>query len=74
MIDPVKEELLTFSQAAAYCPRRRQGRKPHVSTLQRWATRGCRGVVLETLRTPSGRCTTAQAIQRFFDRLLLASL
>ena len=68
-IDALSEDLLTLNEAACYCPRRRQGKKPHVSTLHRWATRGSRGVILETLETPSGRCTSKQALRRFFDAL-----
>jgi hypothetical protein len=63
------EELLTLTQAAAYCPRRRAGRKPHASTLYRWAIRGFRGVYLETLQTPSGMVTTKETLTRFFVEL-----
>jgi hypothetical protein len=69
MIDPVVEELITLSEAARFCPRRRRGRKPHVSTVYRWATRGSHGILLETLRTPGGLCTTKEALQRFFSQL-----
>lgn len=68
-IDPFLEELLTLSEAARFCPRRRQGKKPHLSTLYRWATRGSRGVMLETLQTPGGLCTSKEALRRFFDQL-----
>ena len=69
MIDLERERPLTLAEAASYCPRRRRGRKPHLSTLYRWATRGCRGIVLETIETPSGRCTSLRGLQRFFDQL-----
>ena len=69
MIDPLVEELLTLSEAARFCPRRRRGRKPHVSTVYRWATRGSHGCVLDTLRTPGGLCTTKEALRRFFSQL-----
>ena len=68
-IDPLSEELLTLSQAARFCPRRRQGKKPHLSTLYRWATRGSRGVMLETLQTPGGLCTSKEGLRRFFNQL-----
>ena len=32
-IDPFAEELLTLSEAARFCPRHRQGKKPHSSTF-----------------------------------------
>lgn len=71
-INLLSEELITLNEAARQCPRRRQGKKPHLSTLYRWATRGSRGVVLETLQTPSGLCTSNEALRRFFDQLTVA--
>jgi hypothetical protein len=69
MIDFQSENIITFSQAADELPRRRRGRKTHVSTLFRWSTIGCRGVVLETLKMGGTRCTSREALQRFFERL-----
>jgi hypothetical protein len=69
VIDMTKEAVGPFPQAAGWVPRRRRGRKTHVSTLYRWTTSGCRGIVLESLQTPSGRVTSREAIQRFFERL-----
>jgi hypothetical protein len=68
-IDIAHEKLLTFAQAAAILPRRRAGRKTHVSTLHRWSSRGVKGIVLETLQVGGGSCTSREALQRFFDRL-----
>jgi hypothetical protein len=68
MIDTMSESVLSLAHAASTLPRRR-GRKPHVSTLHRWATSGCRGVVLETIQLGGTRCTSRQAMQRFFERL-----
>ena len=42
--------LISLADAAGELPRRRRGRKTHVSTLFRWTTIGCRGVVLESLQ------------------------
>jgi len=64
----VFEGLITLTEATRYCPRRR-GRKVHVSTVFRWALRGCRGIRLEVMDTPSGLCTSLPALQRFFERL-----
>jgi hypothetical protein len=69
MIDAATEQIVTFSQAADELPRRRRGRKTHVSTFFRWSTAGCRGVVLETIQIGGTRCTSRQALQRFFERL-----
>jgi len=63
------EGLISLTEAARHCPRHREGRKVHRSTVSRWATRGVRGCVLETLRTPSGLCTTKQALARFFQEI-----
>jgi hypothetical protein len=69
MIDPTREMLLTFSQLAHRIPPSRQGRPVSVSTIWRWATRGIRGVRLESLRLPSRSVTSAEAFARFIDAL-----
>ena len=63
------ETILSLADAASELPRRRRGRKPHVSTLYRWMTSGCRGVVLEFIQVGGTRCTSREALQRFFERL-----
>ena len=69
MIDSTTEEVIPLTQAASELPRRRRGRKTHVSTLYRWATHGCRGVLLETIQIGATRCTSRQALSRFFSIL-----
>jgi hypothetical protein len=71
MIDIQKEELLTLAMASrqSLLPKRRNGKRPHVATLYRWAQRGVRGVRLETIRVGGTLCTTVSAIQRFCDAL-----
>ncbi|AMV40449.1 DUF1580 domain-containing protein [Planctomyces sp. SH-PL62] len=69
MIDSQCESVVTLAQAAEELPRRRRGRKTHVSTIYRWATAGCRGVVLESIQIGATRCTSREALQRFFERL-----
>ncbi len=68
MIDPLTEELITPTEATRYYPRDHCGRKPHVSTVFRHMKSGVRGVVLESIRAPK-RCTSREAIARFFGRL-----
>lgn len=63
-IDIATEQVVTFREAAKLCPRRRRGRKPHVSTFYRWSRTG-----LETIRVGGQLCTSVEAVQRFFDRL-----
>jgi hypothetical protein len=55
-------------QLKALIPKR-TGKLPHISAWFRYASRGCRGVKLETIRTARGLCTTAGSIRRFYCRL-----
>jgi len=70
MIDIQTEEVVSLTEAAKseHLPRRRKGKRPHVATLFRWATRGCRGIRLETIQCGGTRCTSVEALQRFFER------
>ena len=69
MLNIVSEELVSLTDAAKLLPKRRRGRKPSFCCLWRWSTRGCRGVVLESIRIGGTICTSVQALQRFFDAL-----
>jgi hypothetical protein len=69
MIDSRSEQIITFVQAGDESPRRRRGRKIHVSCFYRWSTVGCRGIVLETIQIGGTRCTSREALQRFYERL-----
>jgi hypothetical protein len=80
-IDTTTERILGFSAAAKKIDRFRMGgdidqeieglhrRKTNISTLYRWSTVGCRGVVLETVQIGATRCTSVEALQRFFEGL-----
>jgi len=68
-IDSTTETLISLSDAARHLPRRRAGKRPHVSCLYRWTTRGCRGIVLEWLQGGGTRVTSREALARFFRRL-----
>ncbi len=64
------ETPLSMRSATKESCLRRDGRKPHVASLFRWASTGVRGVVLETCRIGGGSiCTTRPAILRFIHRL-----
>ena len=65
----IEEAKISLADAAKDLPRRRRGRKTHVSCLYRWSRSGCRGVVLETIQIGGTRCTSKEALQRFFERL-----
>jgi hypothetical protein len=68
-IDIKTEELRSLTQAAGKLRIRREGKQPHVATLYRWATVGLHDVVLETVQVGGTRCTSLEALQRFFERL-----
>jgi hypothetical protein len=65
----IDETIIRLADAADELPRRRRGRKVDVSCVYRWSTTGCKGVVLETIQVGGTRCTSREALQRFFERL-----
>jgi hypothetical protein len=65
----IDETIVSFAGAAKELPCRRRGRRIHLSTFHRWATVGCRGIVLESIQVGGTRCTSREALQRFFERL-----
>jgi hypothetical protein len=71
MIDIQSEKTLSLTQAAKldFLPQRREGKRPNASTLWRWALHGIKGIRLETVMAGGVRVTSAEAIQRFFERL-----
>jgi hypothetical protein len=73
MIDISVERLLTLREAAKLCPLRRNRKQPDVSCLFRWAKDGFQGVHLEVLKVGSTTCTSAEALQRFFEELTRAA-
>lgn len=56
----LQEERLSFPALAA-------SEGVNVSTVWRWALRGCRGAVLESFSVGGRRYTTKQAFGRFVD-------
>jgi hypothetical protein len=69
VIDPLREELMSLNEARNLFPRRRRNKRPDLSCLYRWTSRGCRGVVLESMRVGGTRCTSREACARFIRRL-----
>lgn len=69
MIDPKTENLLSLTEAAELLPRRRGGKKAHVSCVYRWTTSGCKGVILESIQCGGTRVTSREALARFFKKL-----
>ena len=69
MIDPALENLLSLTAAAEILPRRRGGKNATPSCVYRWAKNGCKGVILESIQVGGTRCTSREALRRFFDAL-----
>lgn len=67
MIDIVKEKLIRIEDVRDYLPSSRRGKKLGKAVNFRWAGRGVRGVVLETIRCGGSRLTSVEAIQRFVE-------
>ncbi len=63
-----KEELLTFSEAAACLPRIK-GKKIAISSVWRWARKGIKGVRLECVRVGGRFFTSKEALERFAKKL-----
>jgi Protein of unknown function (DUF1580) len=71
MIDYLQnEELISLAEARQGLPTRRAGKRVSLSCMYRWTKPpGCRGVVLESLQIGGCRCTSREALARFFSAL-----
>ena len=69
MIDISVEEISSLTEAAKELPGRRKGVRPNVATLYRWCQVGVRGIRLEYIQVGATKCTSKEALQRFFDAL-----
>ncbi len=67
-IDVGEETLLSLSQATKVLPAI-NGRRPHISTLWRWARVGVNGVKLEYVRLGRRIFTSREALWRFAQSL-----
>lgn len=63
------EELLPLALAVEWLPTRRRGKPPHAATLFRWAAKGLNGVKLEIVQVGGTKCTSREALARFFQKL-----
>lgn len=68
MIDLGSGRLVALADVPDHLPAKR-GRKVHLATVHRWATRGVSGIRLETLRIGGAKFTSAEALQAFCERL-----
>ncbi len=71
-IDVVREKVMSFGEAARYVGKLKGTTRVAIQTLHRWATKGCSGVVLETIFVGGSRCTSVDALQRFFEAVTSA--
>jgi enoyl-[acyl-carrier-protein] reductase (NADH) len=69
MIDSKVEKLITLQEAAEIAPGYRPSQHASIEAVRRWARTGMRGIRLETIVAGGRRCTSAEAVQRFFERL-----
>lgn len=69
MLSIQNDDLISLNDACRLLPKRRGGKRPHVATLFRWASVGCRGIRLETVQIGGTKCTSRAALDRFFARL-----
>lgn len=69
----ISETILSFSEAAKALPKI-NGRRPHATTLWRWARKGLKGVRLETRRVGARFVTSAEALERFSEALAAIDL
>jgi hypothetical protein len=58
-------DLFPLSEIHRHLPRRPDGKKFHRTSVGRWASRGCRGVVLRTWLVGGVRFTNSRAVADF---------
>lgn len=73
MIDPLTEQIISLREATKCLPVRRGGKRVHISCIYRWTLNGCKGIKLESIQVGGTRCTSREALGRFFERLSQAS-
>jgi hypothetical protein len=68
LIDPLVEDVISPPQATRMFALGPNGKYPHVGFIYRAMKSGCRGVILESIRTPK-LATSRQAVARFIRRM-----
>src|SRR5687768_13872166 len=75
MINMRTENLIAWPKVNRHpLLRARGGKCLHPTTVERWRSRGLRGVVLESIKIGGARFTSEEAIVRFVERLSDSSL
>ncbi len=60
------ESLIAFSEVPNCLPKR-NGKKTHYATVYRWALKGARGKILESILVGGVRYTSREALHRFLN-------
>ncbi len=63
--DITAERPITLTEAADFLPRRNNGRKVSIRTIERWIRHGHRGVMLEGAYFGKALTTSIEALRRF---------
>ncbi len=67
MIDTTAEKPIPIDEIPAEHIPGRGGRPVHQVTLSMWYRRGVRGILLETIMIGGRRCTSIEALNRFYQ-------
>ncbi len=73
VIDINVERLIPLRDVPNRLPRRPSGKRVHWGTCYRWASRGLRGVHLESVTIGGVTYTSTEALQRFAEKLTSAN-
>lgn len=65
MVREDSEQFIPLTEVPEHLPIRRKGKKIHISTVWRWASKGVGGRKLQTWRVGGTTCTTPSAIDEF---------
>jgi hypothetical protein len=67
MIDTTQERPIPLTDLPAEAIPGRSGKPVHQATISLWHRKGLRGVKLETVLVGSRRCTSLEALDRFYQ-------
>src|SRR5271157_2051686 len=73
MIDTIAERPIPLDQIPAEAIPGRGGKPVHVATLGRWCLSGVQGIRLESIMVGGRRCTSLEALNRFYQAVTAAA-
>jgi predicted ATP-grasp superfamily ATP-dependent carboligase len=68
IIDTREEQVVPITEATEFVPLK-NGKRVAASTVYRWTSKGCYGVMLDYVQIGGLRHTSREALQRFFAEL-----